>query len=162
VLVDNTGGESLETIGASIVFQGDQTQFVGGIIPGSILQEAGFGGSSLANIGSGAIKGNSPNAQGVAGDVWLQALAYGSAGGVDGTGTQTADIQLLFIVTGGTGSSQILFSLGFTAGDVITAPGGALVATSFSDAVVNVPEPGTALLMGLGLAGLAAVGRRKS
>ena len=162
VNVDNTLGEAIETIGASITFQGNLTQFVGGIIPGSILQEAGFGGASLSNIGSGAIKGNTPNPQGAAGDVWLQALAYGAAGGVNGTGTQTADIQLLFIVTGAAGSDQVDIVIGFTTGDVITAPGGAAVPTTFSGAVVNVPEPGTALLMGLGLAGLAGAGRRKS
>jgi hypothetical protein len=163
VNIDNTGGESLETIGATITFQGDQTQFVGGIIPGSILQEAGFGGGSLSNLGS-AIKGNSPNPQGVAGDVWQQALAYGSAGGVNGTGTQTADIQLLFIVTGAVGSPEVVFDLGFTAGDVITAPGGALVPTTFSGAVVNVPEPSSfaLALASLGMVGLITRVRRQA
>jgi hypothetical protein len=159
--IDNTAGESLETLGASITFQGDQTDFLAGIAPGSILAEAGFGGASLARIAAPAIKGNTPNPAGTAGDVWVQALAYGSPGGVNGTGTQTADIQLLFIVSGASGSDQVDFGLSLTTGDVIEF-GGIAVATTFSGAVVNVPEPGTALLMGLGLAGLAGAGRRKS
>ena len=162
VLIDNTGAEAIEAIGASITFQGNQSDFFGGIIPGSILQEGGFGGASLSNIGSGAIKVNSPNLPGAAGDVWLQALAYATTGGVDGSGTQTADIQLLFIVSGASGSDLVSFVMGFTAGDAIAAPGGADIPTTFSSAAVNIPEPGTALLMGLGLAGLAGAGRRRS
>ncbi len=160
--IDNTVGDAIETIGATLTIQGNQVQFVGGIIPSGILQEGGFGGASLSNIGSGAIKGNTPNQPGDAGDVWVQALAYGTPGGVDGTGTLVDNLQLLFIVTGASGSDLVDLVFGLTAGDVITAPGGASIATPFSSAVVNVPEPGTALLMGLGLAGLAGAGRRKS
>ena len=155
VLIDNTLGEAIEAIGASITFQGDQTDFAGGIIPGSILQEAGFGGASLSNIGSGAIKVNSPNLPGEAGDVWLQALAYATVGGIDGTGTQTADIQLLFIVSGASGSDFVDFVMGFTAGDAIAAPGGADIPTTFSDATVNAPEPGSFVLA---LASLGTIG----
>jgi len=160
--VDNSGADAIEAIFASLTIQGDQTNFLGPNAPGSILTEAGFGGGSLANIGTGAVKVNTPNAPGVAGDVWLQALAYGTAGGVNGTGTTTANISLLFIVSGASGGDFVGFDLGTTLGDAITAPGGGAVATTFSGATINVPEPGTALLMGLGLAGLAGAGRRRS
>jgi len=160
--VDNSAGDAIEALFASLTIQGDQTNFLGPNAPGSILAEAGFGGGSLANIGTGAVKVNTPNAPGAAGDVWIQALAYGTAGGVDGSGTTTANISLLFIVSGASGGDFVGFDLGTSLGDAITAPGGASVATTFSGATINVPEPGTALLMGLGLAGLAGAGRRRS
>ena len=158
--IDNTAGEAIEGIFASIIFQGDQTQFVGSVVPGSILTEPGILANSLGNIGTGAIKGNTPNPQGFAGDIWLQALAYGSAGGVDGSGSQTADISLFFAVTGASGGELVLFDFGLTTGDVIFAPGGGAIPTTFSGAVVNIPEPGTALLLGLGLLALAGRNRR--
>ncbi|MFP6656525.1 MAG: PEP-CTERM sorting domain-containing protein [Myxococcota bacterium] len=160
--VDNNSAEAIEAIFATLTIQGDQTNFLGPNAPGSILEEAGFGGGSLANIGTGMVKVNTPNAPGAAADVWIQALAYGTAGGVDGSGDTTADISLLFIVSGASGGDLVEFLLGVTSGDAITAPGGAGVATTFSGATINVPEPGTALLMGLGLLGLAGAGRRRS
>lgn len=158
VHIDNTAGEAILVIGASITFQGDQTNFIGAIVPNSILQEAGAGGASLENIGTGQIKPGSP---GFPGDVWLQAVAYGVAGGVDGSGTQTADLRMFFTVTGASGDDTILFDLGLTPGDGGTlAPDGEVVPTTYSGAVVNVPEPGTVLLVALGLLGLAG-GRRR-
>ena len=48
-------------------------------------------------------------------------------------------------------------------GDAIVGQGGAFLTANNADiAVALIPEPGTALLMGLGLAGLAAAGRRET
>ena len=63
------------------------------------------------------------------------------------------------MVLGAVGANDtITFDIGLTDGDAIA---GASV-INFNSAVINVPEPGTALLMGLGLAGLAGAGRRKN
>lgn len=155
--VNNSGADAIEALFATLTIQGDQTNFLGPNAPGSILTEAGFGGGSLGNIGTGAVKVNTPNAPGVAGDVWIQALAYGTAGGVDGSGTTSADISLLFIVSGASGGDSVSFDLGITVGDTITAPGGGSVASgvTFSGATINVPEPGS---FALALASLGTVG----
>jgi hypothetical protein len=65
------------------------------------------------------------------------------------------------VLAGATGFTRLDFDLVQTDGDVPFAEGGAQ-SLSINNAVINVPEPGTALLMGLGLTGLAAAGRRQS
>jgi len=162
--VDNSGADAIEALFASVIIQGDQTNFLGPNAPASILAESGFGASALSNVGTGAVKFNTPNAPGVAGDVWVQALAYAMAGGVDGSGTTSADISLLFIVSGASGGDFVAFDLGSTTGDAITAPGGASVATTFSGATINVPEPGSfaLALTSLGTVGLITRVRRRA
>lgn len=161
LLLDNTAMESLLTIGATITFQGDQMSYLGAFtIPPAIFKESGFGATpSLGNIGSGGIKGNSPFPDdGTGGDVWLQAAAYGSPGGVTGISDladQTALIQLAFTVTGASGSEVIDFVLSFTTGDEVLDQSGNQVATMFDGTTINVPEPGS---LALALASLGTVG----
>lgn len=160
ITVENAPADAVAAIFATLTFQGDQTFFVGGIIPGSILTEAGFGGNALSNVGTGGIKGNSPNQQGEAGDVWQQGVGYALQAGSTGTGPDT--ISLLYQITGATGNDFVGYIMGLTQGDAIADTEQNPIATSFDNAFINVPEPGTALLMGLGLAGLAGAGRRRS
>ena len=90
-------------------------------------------------------------------DTFLSILGTSGAGG-DGT-TESAQFQIVYNVIGA-GTTTLRIG---TFADYADAFSGA------SDNVVNnaavtitvVPEPGTALLMGLGLAGLAAAGRRE-
>jgi hypothetical protein len=160
ITVENAPADAVAAIFATLTFQGQQTLYVGGNIPGSILTEAGFGGSSLGDVGTGGIKGNSPNQQGEAGDVWQQGMGYAKQVGTTGTGPDT--ISLLYMITGATGNDFVGYVMGLTAGDAIADINQDPIATSFDSAFINVPEPGTALLMGLGLAGLAGAGRRRS
>lgn len=155
--VANPEGDFIQTLFATMIFQGDKVESLGGNIPSAILQEPGFGGNALANINSGDIKGNSPNLPGQAGDVWMQAVSYASLGGSTATGPDT--ISLLFQVTGVSVSTALEFDMGLTQGDSITFPS----STTFSGALITpMPEPTTAILIGLGLTGLAASGRGRN
>jgi hypothetical protein len=83
--------------------------------------------------------------------------------GTQNTGSGILLVTLVFNVLANPGSAAI--SLTQTApGNVVGQPGGAsTTATLAGSGSVNVvPEPTTALLVGLGLAGLAVAGRRKA
>ena len=90
-------------------------------------------------------------------DTFLSVLGTSGAGG-DGT-AESAQFQIVYDVIGdGTTTLRI-----GTFADYADAFAGASdnVVNNTSVAITVVPEPGTALLMGLGLAGLAAAGRRE-
>jgi hypothetical protein len=103
------------------------------------------------------IKSNSPGGP----DEWIQATGFADTVPTVGTGPDINAAQILFIVNAGVDASQRLdFSMDLTQGDVV---GDSYInyPTVFSNAVINVPEPSTALLFGLGLVGIAT-GRRSS
>jgi hypothetical protein len=81
-----------------------------------------------------------------------------------GTTGGTADLMatLVFDVIGASGSAAISLSLS-SPGNVIGDNTGAAIAatTSGSGSISIIPEPTTALLVGLGLAGLGIAGRRR-
>jgi hypothetical protein len=158
--VSNAPADFITGIFATLTVQGDQLNLLGAApVPSILAGGSVFAPTSLGNIGSGAVKGNSPNAFGTAGDVWVQALAYGAAGGTIGAGPDIAAVQLFFVVTGASGGDQVDFNFGLTAGDAITAP-----STTFNGAVINVPEPGALALSftSLGTVGLLARIRRRA
>ncbi len=90
-------------------------------------------------------------------DTFLSVLGTSGAGG-DGT-AESAQFQIVYDVIGA-GSTTLRIG---TFADYADAFAGASdnVVNNTSVAITVVPEPGTALLMGLGLAGLAAAGRRE-
>jgi hypothetical protein len=83
--------------------------------------------------------------------------------GTQNTGSGILLVTLVFNVLANPGSAAISLSQ-TSPGNVVGQPGGAsTTATLAGSGSVNVvPEPTTALLVGLGLAGLAVAGRRKA
>jgi len=153
--VDNSPADLIQTIFATLIVQGDQLDYFGVIPVPSILQAGPvFMPTNLTDFATGDVKVNSPSMFGVAGDVWIQAVAYAAVGGTTGTGPDIAAVRLLFLVTGASGSDELLFDLRLTAGP--SSP-------TFSSAVINpIPEPNTILLLGLGLAGISSLRFRRS
>jgi hypothetical protein len=162
--VSNADAELITAIFATTTVDGTQfSSSLGAQLPNSMLKATGFGAKSLANVNSGDVKGNSPApTYGDAGDLWIQSVSYALQAGAFGTGPDTIQIAL---VLGNVAADEFVnFDMGLTAGDAIAGANGLPLSgpTTFQGATINVPEPGTALLMGLGLAGLAGAGRRRS
>ena len=150
--VSNPAAETITAIFASLVVQGDQIAgSLGTLVPPTMLKGPGPSDQSLANVNSGGVK-MGPSSYGQPGDVWVQAVSYALQAGASGTGPDT--IQILFWVAEGLAIGDfVTFEMGLTAGDAIAGPS----STTFSSTVIQViPQPGTALLMGLGLIGLSA------
>ena len=158
--VDNSPADLIQTIFATLIVQGDQLDHFGVIPVPSILQGGTvFMPTNLTDFATGDVKVNSPSMFGVAGEVWIQAVAYAAVGGTTGTGPDIAAVRLLFLVTGASGSDELLFDLRLTARDAIAGPS----RPTFSSAVINpIPEPNTILLLGLGLAGISSLRFRRS
>jgi hypothetical protein len=148
--VANPDAEAITAIFASLTVQGQQVSaLLGTILPTTMLKGDGLFGKSLADVGTGGIKGNSPNQLGGSGDVWIQGIGYALQEGTDGTGPDTIE---LFFVLGGVGANeQVAFVMGLTAGDAIADPS----SIGFDSAAINAPEPGS---FALALASLGTVG----
>jgi hypothetical protein len=163
--VSNPIAEVISAIFATTTIEGSQfSGTLGAQLPPTMLKATGFGATSLANVNTGATKGNSPNLNyGAPGDLWIQSVSYALQAGAEGTGPDQIQIALVLGASIGIGDF-VNFALGETAGDAIAGAGGLPLSgpVTFEGATINVPEPGTALLMGLGLAGLAGAGRRRS
>jgi hypothetical protein len=93
-------------------------------------------------------------------DTFLSILGFGGAGS-DGT-TEGPQFTIVYNVIGGAGTSTVL-RVGTFANyaDAFSGASADNIVNNAQVAITVVPEPGTALLMGLGLAGLAAAGRRE-
>jgi hypothetical protein len=128
----------------------------------------GFGG--LDNLVASAVQTSGPAP--LRGEVQFMNGLSLSTTGIALTGTADIGIAAPNAVGGaqfrlvmnavGAGTTTVTVGTSEAYGDAIVLPGGAFGTSD--NAAVNItviPEPGTALLMGLGLAGLAAAGRRE-
>jgi hypothetical protein len=159
--VSNPDADEVAAIFATTTLAASQwAGTLGAQLPPTMLKASGFGTTSLANVNTGDTKGNSPEDYGGSGDLWIQSVSYALQAGAEGTGPD--QIQIAFIL-GDVGLNQFVeLKLGVTPGDAIVDVNQIPLSVTFEGAIINVPEPGTALLMGLGLAGLAGAGRRRS
>ena len=150
--ISNPERDPIASIFATLIFQNERLEYLGGLFPGQILLGPGFEVFELLNnVGSGEIKSNSPSP--ATGEVWLQALAYDAGSFFPTTAAGPDVVQLLFRATGVPG--DVYFDMTSTAGDEFLG----VSAVSFGDASISaVPEPSSSLLIGLGLASLSFLG----
>lgn len=162
IIVANPTADLVTDVSGTIIFQGDQLLFsvanggFGGTSISEILIDQPAGDpppppTSLVRIAQPSLKIGQPGTEGMAGDVWLQATAFAGVG-TAGTGPDQASLLFFAVLAGGLSVTQFDFDFVQTAGDSINTTGTVTINNAF---VTNIPEPGTALLLGLGLAGLA-------
>jgi len=171
IFVDNPTADIVTAIFSTLTWDGTQVAFLGGGFTGSILTGTCAGFSCVApslgpGIGAPTLKPLSPFGQATGDTDWLQVLAHTNPGGTSGAGPDQVTVTMGFqVLAGGAGTGEVAFGMIIepNSDTVAGAGGGAFLGPiNLAGAVVNpIPEPGTALLMGLGLMGLGAAGRRK-
>lgn len=166
IVITNPTLTTLNGLGASVSEFGTN-EFVSGeavanyfnaicVAPGTC-----FGG--LTNLAGGALEVSSIPGFGERVQIALSAglVPVTSDGGFD-QGLDNVEGTTQFTVTfTAVESAEIQIGTSFQGDGVILADGSSIQATGDTFSLTVVPEPGTALLMGLGLAGLASAGRRE-
>lgn len=155
--VANASAAQIASLFATLIHQGNQVSFIGGSAVAEVLVGGPvFAPTSLGRVANPAIKLNSPNQNGDAGDVWVQGAAFAGTG-TDGTGPDNGAVTLFYTVNAGIGGGdEVLFDWAETTGDTIGAPAGQpAIVVNFLDTGINVPEPGS---MAMGLATLMTLG----
>jgi hypothetical protein len=171
IFVDNAAQDVISAIFATLTWDGTQVAFLGGGFTGPILTGTCTGFSCVApvlspGIGAPLLKPLSPFGQATGDTDWLQVFAHTNVDGTNGAGPNQVTVTMGFQILPGVGAGdELAFGMIIEPNsDVVAgAMGGAFLGDiNLSGAVINpIPEPGTALLMGLGLMGLGAAGRRK-
>jgi hypothetical protein len=156
-LVDNGGVDAIISLFTTMTFDQSVMDLTGGG-SGPILEDSGFPAPILGVVSQPEQKFGRPAGEFIA-------LAHASTTGATSAIGPDIASQLVFTITGagvtnltqfmGDGDEAIINGVVNVPGD---SPG-----ISFGQAitVTVVPEPGTALLMGLGLTGLSMAGRRR-
>lgn len=166
IRLSNTSLTQVAGLGASVTDYGANA-FVGGEAVSSYLNQVCFPTAGcfngLTNLAGGALSESAiaPNPNRIQIALSAALTAVGTDGsidpGLDGA-TGTAQFTVTFTAVE---SANILVGTSYQGDGVVLPDGSVIQAQGASFALTVVPEPGTALLMGLGLAGLAAAGRRE-
>ena len=175
IRLTNPGGLSLFGLGASVHGYAGNAEFVSGQAVGTYLDAicvgpgTCFGGlNNLAGTANGSQRTLAESAIGANGPRVQFALSATTTGvpntgvndqGLDNVVGSTQFRVTLRILPGA--SDFTLFVDSSYQGDLVNLAGGETTEINGQSFLIVVPEPGTALLMGLGLAGLAAAGRRE-
>ncbi len=133
----------------------------GGTFPGP----GGFGYTGGQGLGACSLRVNTTNQVNIDFVSTSLTSGTGNAGGAASfaTGISNLAATLVFNVIGGSGGTAAISLTTSSPGNTIALAGGAQgTATLSGSGVVNVPEPTTALLIALGLAGLGVAGRRRA
>lgn len=158
VIVENVPGDTLTAVFASLVVDGTQLQFLGGAYSDILIEESCTGpmcspAALSPGIPSPIAKPSQPFHLATGTSYWIQAIAHTNVNGASGTGPDSGLI-LAFQYAGLGGYAPLEFATALTAGDAIG--GNVTSPINFSGAYINVPEPGVAILLGLGLAAMSA------
>lgn len=158
VRVFNPALDSFDAMFASLVFDSTQLQYLGAVLFPILVEETCVGTecttkSLMPIVGGGQLeKPNDPESLGTGSEAWVNSLVHTNPESAAGPGGEVAN-RLFFEVL--TGLSSATFGMALTAGDIILDGNNAAFTGPLSlNGIVVTPEPGTAVLLGLGLLGL--------
>ncbi len=163
IVVANPTGDVIEALFSSLIVDRTQVSLLGGgfndILAGTCTGAGCTPPALSSGIAQPISKPGQPSSLGFGNEDWIQVLAHTALGGTNGTGPDVGLLVGLTIRAGG--FERIDFDLGLTPGDAVAHPGGQPFTgpVNFSGAVINIPEPGTALLLAIGLAWLGGARR---
>ena len=166
IVMRNASLTQISSLGASVYDYDGVATFDSGEAVASYLNQFCFPASGcfngLTNLSGGALVESSIGANGNRVQIALSATLTPVANdgsideGLDGV-TGSTQFSLTFTAAG---TGDIIIGTGYE-GDGIVQPDSSIVQAQGAIFTVVIPEPGTALLMGLGLVGLATAGRRQ-
>jgi hypothetical protein len=150
MLLDTEGETDIELVSVSVQFDPNVLSFIGGSSPGLILFDPDTL-LGLQRLSQPFVLPSDP-----AGTV-----RAASFGGLEPSGVASSNQLLATLTFELVGAGPPLMSAFFALGDDVIVNGVSVKDSVTLGSIAIVPEPGTALLMGLGLAGLAAASRRR-